>query len=770
VDPTGTLLGNLPTFRALFCEDGDDRKLAAGQERELKDRLQPVLHRTLRRQAQEFLSQKFVDRHARLFEYTMTPEEHALYDDITRYLLDPGIVAFSGQQRRLLLIGFHRRMASSKRALSASLERVAARLRALLVGTHPDASEKDEDVEAFYGDLEEEDLEKLVDTGPPEAPNGASVRDELERVESFIARAGSLAADSKAQALLSAVNLVLSRAKGGDGSGKLVIFTESLATQDYLRELLLESQLVSDEEVTIFRGRNDSIRADQALARWTAEEAGRNGAQVRPSRDIAIRLALVHEFKTRSKIFISTEAGARGLNLQFCEIIVNYDLPWNPQRIEQRIGRCHRYGQKRDVTVINFLARDNEAQRLTFDILSQKLELFGTVLDASDQVLHRPREGAPETLAGALGAELESEMRRIYERARTVDEIEADLRKLEERMGAERERFEATQARMAGLMQAHLDEDVRRLFRRLQEELPPALAALDKDLDRLVCTYLDSLGVPFERTESSGYIQLRIPPATALPADLSGGTQVTIGPSREGAPALHLTHPLVVAALEAAQGGTNNLYRVTCSLSGDAPPELIRRRGARGRLALIKVRYEGFEPVEELLPVVLFENELSPLAKDLAQRLLWSELREVDALAPSALTNEDVEDAIEEMLFDSESRSVAAEGQRFDQAIAQIERSIDDRMLLLRRRREELSERLSAAEVRRDGALGPDARTEAEVRIRTLQGEIDEINERLDKLEQRDDAEFVRLRDRIHSRHFAPKQVERILDAELVIG
>ena len=770
VDPTGTLLGNLPTFRALFCDDGDDRKLAAGQERELKDRLQPVLRRTLRRQAQEFLSQKFVDRHARLFDYAMTPEEHALYDDITRYLLDPKIVAFSGRQRRLLLIGFHRRMASSKRALSASLERVAARLRTMLGGRRSDLSEKDEDVEAFFGDLEDDDFENLVDTGPADAPNPSSVRDELERVKSFIARAGSLAADSKAQALLSAVNLVLSRAKGGDGSGKLVIFTESLATQDYLRELLLESRLVGDEEVTIFRGRNDSIRADQALARWTAEEATRNASQIRPSRDIAVRLALVHEFKTRSKIFISTEAGARGLNLQFCETIVNYDLPWNPQRIEQRIGRCHRYGQKRDVTVINFLARDNEAQRLTFDILSQKLELFGTVLDASDHVLHRSKEGAPETLAGALGAALESEMRRIYERARTVDEIEADLRKLEERMGAERERFETTQARMAGLMQAHLDEDVRRLFRRLQEELPPALASLDRDLDRLVCTYLDSLGVPFERIEFSGHIELRIPPATTLPANLAGGSQVTIGPSREGAPALHLTHPLVVAALGAAQEDTNNRYRVSCRLSGDAPPELIRRRGAHGRLALIKVRYEGFEPVEELLPVVLFEKELSPLAKDLAQRLVWSELRDVDALAASELTNEDVEDAIEEMLFDSESRSVEAEGQRFEQAIAQIERSIHDRMLLLRRRREELFERLRASEVRRDGALGPDARTEAEVRIRTLQGEIDEIDERLVKLEQRDDPEFVRLRDRIHSRHFAPRQVERILDAELVIG
>ena len=95
-------------------------------------------------------------------------------------------------------------------------------------------------------------------------------------------------------------------------------------------------------------------------------------ARLRPSQDIAIRMALVHEFRTRSKIFICSEAGAKGLNLQFCDTLINYDLPWNPQRIEQRIGRCHRYGQKRDVTVINFLAKDNEAQRLTFEILEHE--------------------------------------------------------------------------------------------------------------------------------------------------------------------------------------------------------------------------------------------------------------------------------------------------------------------------------------------------------------------------------------------------------------
>jgi len=142
VDPLGTLLGDLPTFREVFCA-GDDRRLAPGQDQELRERLRVVLQRTLRRQAQSFLEKPFVDRQARLFDYAMSPAERALYDDVTRYLLEPGIQAFQGKQRQLLLLGFHRRLASSTRALAASLEGVVRRLRRLGTGEPSDPSQED---------------------------------------------------------------------------------------------------------------------------------------------------------------------------------------------------------------------------------------------------------------------------------------------------------------------------------------------------------------------------------------------------------------------------------------------------------------------------------------------------------------------------------------------------------------------------------------------------------------------------------------------------
>src|SRR5438552_7487128 len=150
VERTGTLLGDITTFRDVFCAD-DDRTLVPGQEHELQRRLSIVLRRTLRRQAQEFLDRPFTQRRCRLYEYAMSDDERSLYDDVTEYLLQPTLHAFAGSQRRLLLIAFHRRMASSIPALAASLENVVARLRRLDAGHRARVAHDD------LHDLEDED-------------------------------------------------------------------------------------------------------------------------------------------------------------------------------------------------------------------------------------------------------------------------------------------------------------------------------------------------------------------------------------------------------------------------------------------------------------------------------------------------------------------------------------------------------------------------------------------------------------------------------------
>src|ERR1700728_826688 len=529
----------------------------------------------------------------------MSPKEKSLYDDVTAYLLEPQLFAFRGNQRQLLLIGFHRLMASSVAALAESLRKVAQRLDRLLHGGVPDRDH------TFLQDLDDEDLgssgeeEECVEENRI-APDPAKVAKELQRVRDFIQRAETLPRDSKADKLLEVMRIIGERPVE---RRRVVIFTESLVTQDYLEKALMARGGYVPESITLFRGTNDSARANQALERWQSEVGDNLPTYQRPSRSVAIRLALVHEFKSRSKLFISTEAGAKGLNLQFCDTIVNYDLPWNPQRIEQRIGRCHRYGQQHDVTVINFLASDNEAQQLMFEILSSKLDLFGRVFDASNVVLHEPSTDAPEKLTGVLGSDFETRLRRIYERARTIDEITVELRRLREQMDEERKKFEETWARTSGLIETRFDQRVRQVFSRLQAELPKGLARLDRELERLIAGFLSACRIPQRRLSDDGHVRVEFSGSPLLPTGFETGGVVVVGRTQdpEDADPLHPGHPLVQAAVEEARAATQKRFRVAWNAGEGAPPRLTSSKGKGGRLVLSRVRYEGFERVDRLI-------------------------------------------------------------------------------------------------------------------------------------------------------------------------
>ncbi len=725
VDPLGTLLGDLPTFREVFC-GADDRQVAPGQEDELRARLKQVLQRTLRRQAQTFLEKPFVGREARLFEYAMSEEERALYDDVTEYLLEPGILAFEGRHRQLLLIGFHRRMASSTRALQASLERIVARLEG--------RPEEPDDLE----ELSEPEDEGLPLPAKRGEGRGEGLTSELQRVRGFVERAKKLAnEDSKFTALQKALTFVSGQARAGQGSDRVVIFTESLVTQASLRERLIASGIVTDQEITLLSGNNDSPRAKAALERWRAETGSspHPDSSAPPSNEIATRLALVHEFKTRSRVFISTEAGAKGLNLQFCNTVVNYDLPWNPQRIEQRIGRCHRYGQQHDVTVINFLAKDNETQRLTFDILSQKLELFGTVLDASDQVLHRAGTTSGEVLVSAIGAEFEGELRRIYERARTVDEVHDELRALRDRVADERRRFEETNARTANVLAERFDDEVQKVFRRHQKELPAALAELDAELSRVVTADLDARGVKWKSQQTDA------------------GTLIEFDGEQHGP--LHLSHPLVTSAVARAREESS------------WPPVAVKIPGAKkgpAKLRVVKLGSDGFERAEQLIPVAVSADGEVLDGRMLIEHALTPTLSRGERVEPSI-----VDDAVEQAVFFAQAELDAAEQHRFERAAIQGERFVEDRLLVLRKRRATLEERFELATQRRDGATGSEAREDAEKARTTLQSQLESVAEEFERLSNREDPRFQKHQAHILERRYAPPRRETLFELDLVI-
>ena len=763
VDASGTLLGDKPTFEKVFCAR-DGRTVVVEQAEELKRRLNTVVQRTLRRQAQEFLDKPFVGRRAQLFEYTMSAAERALYDDVTDYLLRPRLYAFQGRSRQLLLLGFHRRMASSTAALAASLERVAERLRDMLDGEPPD-----DDV--FARDLEEEHEPGTQSDAPDpgDDPDPDAVRDELAAVEDFIARARSLPHDSKAASLVNAVRLVLDRPPD---RRRMVIFTESLTTQDYLRRLLLEQTELRDEDITLFRGTNDSPRATEALARWREEVGATLPPDRRPGPSVAIRLALVHEFETASTLMIASEAGAKGLNLQVCDTVVNYDLPWNPQRIEQRIGRCHRYGQKRDVTVINFLATDNEAQRLTFEILSTKLDLFGKVFDASDVVLQTPRSDASEALASALGTDFENQLRRIWDRARSVREVEDELRRLRDNMEHRREELERVRRRTVGLIESGIDDAVRDVFQRIESDMPKALDALDADLERVVTGYLDGARIPWGEGERDGRRMLHIGAHQALPKPFAGGVSVALGASRrlDDVDSLHLAHPLVQVAVTEARANAGS-YRVRFELGPAAPHALQRHRASRGRLALTRLRYRGFEREDRLRVTAVFEDAQVLRPAEAAVELLRQPCTDIPPFdEPLAVTEAHLDEVVDEELFFEQGSVADTEQANFETAMAQLDRYLADRALVLRRSRERQRTRLKNAERARSAANGAEQRAKADDRVREVERSLDRLDVELDALAMRNDDAYDRAKLRAYERRYHAPQAERLLTAEFVIA
>jgi len=366
------------------------------------------------------------------------------------------------------------------------------------------------------------------------------------------------------------------------------------------------------------------------------------------------------------------------------------------------------------VTVINFLAKDNETQRLTFDILSRKLELFGTVLDASDQVLHRGTGASGEVLVSALGAEFEGELRRIYERARTVDEVHDELRALRDRVEEERRRFEETNARTASVLAERFDEEVQKVFRKHQAALPAALAELDADLQRVV-------GAP--TTER-----------------------------------LHLSHPLVVEAVRSAR-----------AVKDFAPARVtvrdLKKKGP-ARLRLVKLGVDGFERVEALLPVMVFADGevLDPADAALVLRGTFSEGGGVSGVDARSL-----DDAMEQAVFFAQAGLDAAEHHRYERATLQGERFIEDRLLVLRKRQNVLAERLELATLRRDGATGSEAREDAERSRTTLATQHEALDVEVERLTNRDDPRFQRHHAHLHQRRYTPPRLETLFELDLVI-
>lgn len=402
--------GDVKSFREQFANADQQEVFDI-----LKGRLRPICHRTLRRQVTAYVP--YTARHAMVEEFTPEEGEDRLYELVSEYLRRPNLQALPASQRSLMTLVLRKLLASSTYAIAGALESISKRLRAKLEKNEPAESlqeELDADYEALDETAEEWDSdndESLSDE------DRAAIESEVADLEQFASLATSITHNAKGKALLKALKLAFAKAREIGAAEKAIIFTESRKTQNYLLRLLADSEF--SEGIVLFNGSNTDDGSKRIYASWLDKHQGTD--RVTGSRTADMRSALVDYFREEGRIMIATEAGAEGINLQFCSLVVNYDLPWNPQRIEQRIGRCHRYGQKHDVVVVNFLNRKNAADQRVYQLLDQKFQLFEGVFGASDEVL-----GAIES-----GIDFEKRINDIYQRCRKQEEIKVAFDQLQ---------------------------------------------------------------------------------------------------------------------------------------------------------------------------------------------------------------------------------------------------------------------------------------------------------------------------------------------------
>ena len=398
---------------------------------ELRTRLKPFCTRTLRRQVLEYI--KFTKRIALTEDYVPSEQEIELYNGMSEYLQRAKLYALPASQRQLISLVLRKLLASSSFAIASTLDRLSYKLTKLLEDANRQKASKETGIEGLdqnyenYDELADEWSDQEEDDDEQEKKETVYSDDDIELMkkekadlERFRELAKKIWKNSKGDALIIALKKGFEMTATLGAQKKAIIFTESTITQNYLMRLLSEHGYAG--KIVLFNGSNNDDKSKEVYRDWL--EKNKYSDKVTGSKTADSRAALVEYFKKEAEIMIATEAGAEGVNLQFCSLLINYDLPWNPQRIEQRIGRCHRYGQKHDMVVINFVNRKNAADQRVYELLDQKFNLFKGVFGASDEVL-----GIIES-----GVDFEKRIASIYQSCRTVAEINEAFDHLQEEM------------------------------------------------------------------------------------------------------------------------------------------------------------------------------------------------------------------------------------------------------------------------------------------------------------------------------------------------
>lgn len=675
------LFGDINAFRARYASAGSSIT-------DLRQRLASFCKRTLRNQVTEYV--RYTERRAITRPFTPSDAEHSLYESVSSFLQRSDSYALPQRQRHLTALILRKLLASSSLAIAATLDALRERLESLRdeqVTNDPELTERlieSEEIEdELLDDILANDTQSDAVDGRLGIVDRQKLKEEIKHLERLSAMAREIPVDTKAQTLLKSLDIGFAQMAETGAARKVVIFTESRRTQDYLKAFLEEHGYKG--EVVVFNGSNSGPDSTQIYEAWLSKNKATG--RISGSRGIDVRAALIEHFRNDATVLLATEAAAEGVNLQFCSLVVNYDLPWNPQRIEQRIGRCHRYGQKHDVVVINFLNERNDADRRVLELLGEKFNLFNGVFGASDDVL-----GSIES-----GVDFEKRILAIYQECRTSEEIEAAFQKLQEEMDESiRSRMDDTRRKLF----ERFDEDV---HQRLRVKLADAKAQLDRVGRRfwLLTRYMLDGCAKFDDDALS--FDLRNPPRPDITVGryhLISRFQPEPGHDRseeQGKYLYRLSHPLGENVLSNGKALATPNAEIVFDVTNHAPRLHIVEalRGQFGYLRLTRLAIESYEREEHLL-FSGFDGSGGALDQETMEKLFacsgqMSEIITIPVQVEQRLNAEALQHARATISLSLEQNSA-----HFNQAREKLEKWADDMVLAAEKALADTKEQIKA--------------------------------------------------------------------------
>ncbi len=670
------IFGELNGFRAQFMNAGANIN-------ELRIRLRTFCKRTLRNQVVEYIS--YTKRKAITRPFRPTDDEHKLYEAISIFLQRESSFAIPNRQKHLTQIILRKLLASSSKAIAATLETMQLRLEKLRDEKLPPEENTLESIfseEEIEDDLLDEILEEEETETTEDTIDRIKIKEEIQELSRLSHWAASIGTDTKTRSLLSALEIGFKEMASSGAVEKALIFTESRRTQDYLVSFLQQNGFT--DQIVVFNGSNNSPATTAIYQKWL--DTNKGSGRVSGSRDVDIRTALVEHFRDHAQIMIATEAASEGINLQFCSLVVNYDLPWNPQRVEQRIGRCHRYGQKHDVVVINFLNERNDADRRVLELLSEKFRLFSGVFGASDDVL-----GTIES-----GVDFEKRILAIYQECRSTEEIEAAFKTLQDEMDeAIRERIDDTRK----MLFENFDEDV---HERLKLRLDSTRDQLDKFSSRfwkLTRAILQDSALFTDET-------LSFKLTTSPGHDISPGNYHLITKehrSQDRQAETHdsylyrLSHPLGEYVIETAKKLETPCAAINFDISNHSSHihAVEQLKGKSGYLILNKLTIDSFEQ-EEYLLFSGFDNERHPIDQETCEKLFSCEGESGQIVTLPGLIAERLQAEAKQHAEAAIRLSLEQKSKYFNEAREKLEKWADDMVLSAEKALKDTKEQIKA--------------------------------------------------------------------------